>query len=484
MSEGFNPFPSMQERMGCGSIEDMRRQFQVPVLLVFGMALLWMMALIALGAGERQFIQSPTITVRGPIIGGVQPPIGTPLPVQTFALSEGRPIPTIAPTTAATPFRIRLPNLNPEMMGVQLEVNLSDEDWAEAMRRVTDNLSVRWIKLQIPWREMQPDRPDQIDAPFFRRVERYIEDANRRGLNVLLSIAKAPAWARTVLEEDGPPDDPQALADFLTLLLREINPNEGRELVGDYIDAIEIWNEPNLRREWQGTLPFTGAGYMQLFVPAYNAVRAASPTLPIITAGLAPTSNTAGSVDDIEFLQQMYAAGLGQYTDIFVGAHPFSWGNAPDALCCGTRGWDDNPHFFFAETIRSYRQIMSANGHDAVKLWVTEFGWASWDGFPNEPPPGSEWMRFNDKWTQAQYTIRAFEIMQTADYFAPAILWNLNFAVLNNLVNERDERIAYSLMVPGSAGVVDVESDDVTERPLYWMIYDAVRPDIQLERYD
>jgi len=206
--------------------------------------------------------------------------------------------------------------------------------------------------------------------------------------------------------------------------------------------------------------------------------------MPIITAGLAPTSNTAGSVDDVEYLQQMYAAGLGAYTDIFIGAHPFSWANAPDALCCGTRGWDDNPHFFFAETVRSYRQIMSANGHEALKLWVTEFGWATWDGFPNEPPPGSEWMRFNDKWTQAQYTIRAFEIMQTADYFAPAILWNLNFAVLNNLVNERDERTAYSLMVPGSAGVVDVESEDVTERPLYWMIYDAVRPDIQLERYD
>lgn len=474
----------MRARIGCGSIEPMRRQSQLPVLIFIGAALFWMMAFIALGASERSLSQPPTITVRGPIVGGVQPPFRTAVPVQTLPPVGGSPIPTIAPIMTATPFRIRLPNLNPEMMGVQLEVNLSDDDWAEAMRRVTENLSVRWIKLQIPWREMQPDRPDQVDSPFFRRVERYIEDANRRGLKVLLSIAKAPAWARSIQQEDGPPDDPQALADFLTLLLREINPNEGRELVGDYIDAIEIWNEPNLRREWQGTLPFTGAGYMQLFVPAYNAIRAVSPSMPIITAGLAPTSNTAGSVDDVEYLQQMYAAGLGRYTDIFIGAHPFSWANAPDALCCGTRGWDDNPHFFFAETVRSYRQIMSANGHEALKLWVTEFGWATWDGFPNEPPPGSEWMRFNDKWTQAQYTIRAFEIMQTADYFAPAILWNLNFAVLNNLINERDERTAYSLMVPGSAGVVDVESEDVTERPLYWMIYDAVRPDIQLERYD
>ncbi|MDZ4765224.1 MAG: cellulase family glycosylhydrolase [Chloroflexota bacterium] len=436
---------------------------------------------VPLASAQISVAQAPTVTVRGPIVGGgAQPPTPTVDPAATLA-----PNPTVtpvAPTTTLTP----LPYLNAEVMGVQLEVNLSSDDWAEAMRRVTDNLSVRWIKLQIPWREMQPDSADRVDSEFFRRVEQYIEDANLRGLNVLISVAKAPGWARSVLDEDGPPDNPQALANFLTLMLREISPDQSRGIVGEYIDAIEIWNEPNLRREWQGALPFNGAGYMQLFAPAYTAIRAYSSSMPIITAGLAPTSNSDGSVDDTDYLRQMYAAGLGGYSDVSVGLHPFSWGNAPDAVCCPnpSSGWDDNPHFFFADTVRAYRDLMVANGHGATKMWVTEFGWATWDSYPGDPPTGSEWMRFNDRWDQAAYTIRAFEIFQSTEYFGPAMLWNLNFATLNSMIQNRDERAAYSLVLPGSAGVVDINSADRTERPLYWMIYDAVRPDVQLERYD
>lgn len=430
--------------------------------------------------------QVVTVTVRGAIVGGgaQPPPSPTPPPTTAQAVATLSPGATVQPTVmSVAPAGTPLPNLNAEVMGIQLAVNLDQDDWAEAMRRVTENLNVRWIKLQIPWRDMQPNGPDQVDAEFFRRAEQYIEDASRRGLNVLISVVKAPVWARSVQEEDGPPDDPRALANFVMLMLREISPDQAEALVGDYIDAVEIWNEPNLIREWRGTLPFNGAGYMQLFAPTYQAVRAQYPTLPIITAGLAPTGNSGVSVDDTDYLRQMYAAGLGSYSDVFIGIHPFSWGNSPDAVCCGTRGWDDNPHFFFSETVRTYRDTMIANGHAANKLWITEFGWASWDGFPLDPPPGSEWMRFNDKWAQANYTIRAFEIIQSVDYFAPAILWNLNFAARESIIN-RDERTAYSLVVPGSAGQVDVDSPDYTERPLYWMIYDAVRPDVQLERYD
>ena len=56
------------------------------------------------------------------------------------------------------------------------------------------------------------------------------------------------------------------------------------------------------------------------------------------------------------------------------------------------------------------------------------------------------------------------------------ILWNLNFATLAGLIENNDERIAYSIELPGSNGSIDNHSKDRTERPLYWMIYDAVRP--------
>ncbi|NDJ63195.1 MAG: hypothetical protein GYB67_18895 [Chloroflexi bacterium] len=433
---------------------------------------------------EDPVTPAPTVTWRGPLVGAdyslppTIPPAATGVVAPAATVNEppaaGQPTPTIPPPTGPQPTTV--PFLDPAQMGIQVDINLDDDDWAEAMRRVQDDLAIGWLKVQIPWEDMQPNGPDQADGAFFRRVELHLQDAQRRGLNVLVSVAKAPLWARTDPTEDGPPDDPQRLAEFVALMLREFD---------GLIDAVEIWNEPNLIREWRGVLPFNGAGYMQLFGPTYNAIRAYSPTLPIITAGLAPAGNIPGlAVADREYLRQMYAAGLGNYQDVYIGVHPYSWGNAPDATCCGTRGWDDDPHFFFADTLREYRDIMVANGHANRQMWFTEFGWPTWEGFPGEPGADSRWILFNDRWAQANYTIRAFEIGQQTDFIGPMILWNLNFAVLEGLVENGDTRAAYSIVIPGAGGVLDLNAGGLTERPLYWMIYDAVRPDVQLERYD
>lgn len=427
---------------------------------------------------------SPTLTWRGPIIGGGYqgPPQLTASPVTD--LTPGSPVPTTPPSSPQPADVGAVSNLDPNRIGVQVDINLSDSDWADAMARL-ETLGVQWVKVQVPWRDMQPSGPDQRDDRFFSIVERHIEDANRRGFDVLVSVVKAPAWARSTQEADGPPDNPETLANFIRLLFDEINAGdrpEDRALYGEYIDAIEIWNEPNLQREWTGTLPFNGAGYMQLFGPSYQAVRAYSSTVPVITAGLAPTGNNPGSVDDRDFLRQMYAAGLANYQDVVIGIHPYSWANSPDATCCGSRGWDDDPHFFYADTMREYRSIIANAGHNA-RMWITEVGYATWEGFPNQPPPGSEWMRFNSMWDQANYTLRMVELAQTSTDIENVMLWNLNFAVLAGLVENADERIAYSMIVPGTLCIVEPGSTNRTERPLFWMLYDALRPEVQLPGY-
>ncbi|MBI1259375.1 MAG: hypothetical protein GC204_18060 [Chloroflexi bacterium] len=430
----------------------------------------------------------PTVTWQGPVIGpGYElPQTNTPMPTTPPPTVAGQP--TAAPAASAVPDTASsqvtipggLPDLDPSKMGIQAEGNLEQSDWDDVMRRVgSDQLDVGWFKLQIPWKDMQPNNATEI-SPFFQRIILYLQDAKRRHLHIILSVAKAPAWARSTQDQDGPPDDPQTYANFLTFLLQQVNAGATEPV----IDAIEIWNEPNLVREWTGKLPFTGAGYMQLFNAGYKALRAYSSSIQIISAGLSPTGDNPGTVDDRVFLQQMYAAGLGNYHDIGIGIHPYGWANPPDAKCCSNTGWDDNPHFFFADTIADYRQMMVSNGQSDLKLWVTEFGWATWEGFPGQPPSGSEWMLRNDKWKQANYTMRAFQIGQQTDYIGPMILWNLNFATLAGLIENNDERIAYSIELPGANGQIDNHSKDRTERPLYWMIYDAVRPDVNLPKYD
>lgn len=433
----------------------------------------------------------PTVTFMGPLIGGeyVLPATSTPRPSLTPLPSSTQPPETTAvplPTDAAPVApTVTLPDLDSNRIGIQLDPTLDQADWNAAIESI-QRLGVKWLKVQVSWKMLQPNNSAEISEDF-RRLEIYLESAYNSGLSILVSVAKAPPWARTNQAEDGPPDNPQALVDFLNLLMGEIGPS---------ITAIEVWNEPNLLREWQGQ-PFNGRRYMDYFAPAYQAVTVFSQvmiadpknnrTTPIqvLTAGLAPTGDTAGSRDDRTFLQEMYSAGLANYSDIGVGFHPYSWGNAPDDTCCHMGeppGWDDNPHFFFMNTLEDYHQIMVNNGHAAAHLWATEFGWATWDGFPGTAP--EEWMTYNDRWQQAEYTIRAFQIGQERDYMGPMFLWNLNFALLAGLVENRDERTAYSIIVPGSACVVDVNSPNRTERPLYWMLYDAVRPDTQLDKYD
>src|SRR5438132_1581089 len=78
----------------------------------------------------------------------------------------------------------------------------------------------------------------------------------------------------------GPPKDLQDYANFVRAVASRY---KGR------IRAYEIWNEPNLAREWCGKPP-SGKEYVQLLKLAYETIKAADPTAWIISAGLSPTT--------------------------------------------------------------------------------------------------------------------------------------------------------------------------------------------------
>jgi hypothetical protein len=61
-------------------------------------------------------------------------------------------------------------------------------------------------------------------------------------------------------------------------------------------DAIEVWNEPNLGREWPGTNPYT---YMHLLVKAYAAIKKANSRTLVISAGVAAYADTRECGPDV-----------------------------------------------------------------------------------------------------------------------------------------------------------------------------------------
>ena len=57
-------------------------------------------------------------------------------------------------------------------------------------------MNVTWVKIQVDWSFVQPDAPTGEPGVTFRRLELYIERLKRNNFSTILSIAKAPAWAR------------------------------------------------------------------------------------------------------------------------------------------------------------------------------------------------------------------------------------------------------------------------------------------------
>jgi len=408
---------------------------------------------------------SSTPLFLGPVVGAdyTLQPTETPRPTRTPVVTapprptNTPPGPSPTPTVTPTP----LPQLNKQLIGVQVYNNYGPSEWDWYMSR-TKEMNPGWVKVQANWSFLQPNGPNP-DEQVLRTFELNLQSADRQGFKILLSVAKAPPWARPNGQADSPPDKPQALVDFLNLMFQNTK-------IGEVVDAIEIWNEPNLRREWNtNSLPFSGAGYMQLFKPAYDAIKAYRGDIIVVTAGLAPTGNTDGSIDDRTYLQQMYDNGLATY-DAAIGIHPYGWGNPPDARCCDTtpeRGWDDDPHFFFIETIDETRAIMNRNGDNDAQMWATEFGWAVWEdigGAVPEPESSNLWMAYNTLQQQADYTLRAFEIAQQRGDMGPMFLWNLNYANEFTIAN-RQEIIAYSLLFPPRDG-----SNDIYRRPLFYLL--------------
>ena len=133
------------------------------------------------------------------------------------------------------------------------------------------------------------------------------------------------------------------------------------------IQAVEVWNEPNNPLAWDG--PMLMSRYVSLLRRARIEVKKVNPATAVVTGGLAPTRDSATSVNPRTFVQRLYAAGAKGYFDA-VAMHPYTFpALASDGLKTGwgnmTRSDQGKP---------SMRATMVANGDGAKKIWATEFG--------------------------------------------------------------------------------------------------------------
>ena len=260
-----------------------------------------------------------------------------------------------------------------------------------------------WIKQNFAWRDIEQTK-GQYD---WSRADRIVLAMNDAGMDLIVRVDFQPAWARSGCSHQGPPSNYQDYYNFLRVMA---NRYKGR------IRAYEIWNEPNLSREWCDQPP-NAAEYTRLLKGAYETIKAIDPNAWIVSAGLSPTTrNDNVARPDVYFLREMYQAGAGRYFDL-LGVHGAGWRAAPEADPAQVAKDPNlaNPGDFAAgipeELRRIYcfrhvedlRAIMAQNGDAKKQVAILEFGWTS-----DQVHADYKWFAVTEE-QKADYFVRAYK---------------------------------------------------------------------------
>ena len=249
-------------------------------------------------------------------------------------------------------------------------------------------MSFSHVKQTFAWRDIEP----QPGLWVWTQSDRILGEVERRGLRLVVRLGQAPAWARAadaVHARDAPPAELTHFAAYCGSVAQRY---KGR------ISAYQIWNEPNLSREWGDKRP-DPAAYVELLAACSSAIRAADPAAILISAGLAPTGNhdEAALPDDIYF-DQMYRNGFQRYIDV-VGVH--APGFAPPEI-----GPDDEQaahRWFTFRRVEDLRKIMLHYADEARQMAIMEFGYTT-----DRVNPDYRWFSVTEE-QQAAYLERAYE---------------------------------------------------------------------------
>ncbi|MBV9581798.1 MAG: hypothetical protein JO057_24725 [Chloroflexi bacterium] len=225
-----------------------------------------------------------------------------------------------------------------------------------------------WQKSIFKWREMNPD----IGVYNFNEADRVVSASMQAHIKTIARIDFQPWWSRSdQTYANARPDNLQWYADFVKIFADRYKTGSPY----GHVDAIEIWNEPNLRSEWGGTISQqSAADYVQMLSLSYAAIKSVDPSIMVVSAGLSPTGDYDGTAaPDDQFLQWMYDAGMSGHYDI-LGLNANAQVADPTAAPGSVPGFADDSFYF--RRVEQQRAVEERNG-DTNPVWLMEYGWTS-----------------------------------------------------------------------------------------------------------
>jgi hypothetical protein len=239
-----------------------------------------------------------------------------------------------------------------------------------------------WVKQRFEWRNIEGKGKGQFE---WNEPDRLLSAISRRGLKVIARLDNQPQWASSTVQwpGTGPPDRLSDWTDFLRALATRYR---------GQIEAYEIWNEPNLAREWGDKRPDPKA-YMDMLKASYDTIKEADPDALVVTAGLSPTTDTGNAIPDVEFVRAMYQNGLKGSYDL-LGVHAAGYKADPcadpgevaldPALTNSDPSSPDLRRVYAFRHVEDVRQVMVEQGEADKQIGVLEMGWTT-DQRPSSP---------------------------------------------------------------------------------------------------
>jgi hypothetical protein len=218
-------------------------------------------------------------------------------------------------------------------------------------------LGTRWIRIDVAWSYVQPDGPTGYR---WAGLDRVIQAARARGLDVLGTLGYAPAWAWPAGcgSPACRPADPAAFAAFAGAAALRYAPRG--------VHTWEIWNEPNITGFWKPAPD--PAAYTVLLADTSRALRRADPASFLLLGGLAAVPTEAGDISQTDFLAGVCGLGGNHLVDA-VSYHPYNFPSLYTAKTKTGTPW---------ERIDSYQvnlvAVLTAYGTPTLPVWVTETG--------------------------------------------------------------------------------------------------------------
>jgi polysaccharide biosynthesis protein PslG len=307
---------------------------------------------------------------------------------------------------ASQPSSIPWTNVNP--VGVNMFLSDEVEVWKrERSLQMAAEGGVGWIRQVFPWNDIEPARGEHWDARYqqdaWAKYDNIVDLAEANGIRIIARLDQTPAWARPDDTDAATP--PSNFEDYGDFVFDFVSRYKGR------ISFIQIWNEPNLAREWGGSID--PAGYAALLEIAARRAREANPDIVILSAPMAMTTeNSARATDEFTYWQALYDLGAGEWFDI-MSANVYGLSDPYDA----------NPDYHRLNTrrVELLRDLAVLNGDERKAIWFNEYGWnAAPDDFPSDK---LIWSRVDEQ-TQAEWTAAGIRFgSDNWDWFGVANIW-------------------------------------------------------------